>query len=630
MKRCIVFFVAIILSAGTVFADSVDVEYMDRECVVGESLFFNVKINIDSDKSGDKQIDVSKVKLNNIPLKYEVRETSTSSFTVVINGRTVNKSSGVVKNYIFEIPTGKIGELTIPPFEIKVGNKTYTSEQLRFNVLPKPRSSDLLFKTLLKNPHNVYYPTQVIEIENKIYFRNFPGSPSIQNIHLPILQHRGFSLIPEKNANWEAVINEQRFNVNPKQGTDVINGKKYNFFAFNLKFRLMESGRFSFDNYIRIVVETGKVTRQSGFFGTQLVKEQKVLYADSDPFKMVVRDLPNQNVPPSFNGAIGDFKIKVIPSCDTDVKVGDPITLLIEISGRGTWEFVKSPPIHKIPEITDYFKVSQDPVLGEVSEDNSSKTFNVRMRVKSKTVDKIPPIPFTFFNLVQEKYVTIYSDPVSILVFDTQSNVSVMDYSLREKEEKGQKIAKEERKISEQSSPDKEAFKPRLPELIQISDNVSGPILYEDHSAHYHRIIYALMPFVVVAMLFLVNMYKNRNVSSKELARVKSRKAYKHFLTNASSLEKRSPDSPVFYRDLGRNILTFMEERYGVSTAELNGDFFNQLIDMQTITREGAEALTKICEEVDYRRYSPAKFDQEVAKTLLKKTKEVLKGCQIS
>ncbi len=627
MRRSILLIATIILSAGTVFADSVDIEYMDRECVVGESLFFNVKINIDSDKSGAKHIDVSKVTLNNIPLKYEIRETSNSSFTVVINGRTVNKSSGVVKNYIFEIPTSKVGVLTLDPFEIKVGNKTYTSDQLRFNVLPKPRSSDLLFKTRLKNLQTVYYPTQVIEIENKIYFRNFPGSPSIQNIHLPILQHKSFSLIPAENTNWEAIINDQRFNVKPKQGEEVINGKKYNFFAFNLKFRLMESGHFSFDNHIRILVETGKVTRQRGFFGTQLVKEQKVLYADSAPFKMVVRNLPNENVPPSFNGAIGDFKIKVIPSSDTDVKVGDPITLLIEISGRGTWEFVKSPPIHKIPEITDYFKVSHDPVPGEVSEDNSSKTFNVRMRVKSKTVDKIPPIPFTFFNLLKEKYVTIYSNPFPISVFDTQSKVSVVDYSLREKK---QKASEKEQKSFEQIRMDKEVFKPRLPELIQISDNVSGPILYEDHSAHYQRIIYALIPFVVVAMLFLVNMYKNRNVSSKERAMVKSRKAYKRFLANVSSLEKRSLDSPVLYRDLGRNILTFMEERYGVSTAELNGNFFNQLIDMQAITREGAEALTKICEEVDYRRYSPAKFDPEVAKTLLKKTKGVLKGCQIS
>ncbi len=624
--KYIFFTILLMFLSATAYADSVEIEYIDKTCVVGETLSFNIKISVD-DGNADKRIDVSRVQINGVPLKYEVRESGSQSFTVVINGRTIRQSAGFIKNYVFEIPTTKTGDLRIPGFDVKVGDKTYTSESLKFKVYPKPTSSDLLFKVYILNPQHAYYPTQIIELENRIYFRNFPGSPSIENIQLPIMQNKAFSLIPDKYADRTVIINQERVQINPRQGSEVINGKQYNFFAFPFKFRLMESGVFRFNNSLKMIVETGEYSRQRGFFGTQLVKEKKAMFADSPILQITVRQLPEDNVPASFNGAIGEFNIRVIPSSDTGVRVGDPITLSIEIVGRGTWEFVKSPPVHRFREVTDYFKVSKDPIAGEVSTDNTRKTFLVRMRVKSKTVKEIPAIPFTYFNLRAEKYVTVYSKSVPISVYETSSDVQIVDYSKLQEQSK-QEAAVEIVKNEEQQKQTIEALiKQELLEPIQIADSIDGAVLNEDHSVHYYRILYACFPFAMVILLFSVNSYKNRDVSVEKRVRVKAKGSYKNLLKDLSRLKKRHLDSSVFYRDLGRTIHKFVEERFGVKIDTLDKDVVNDIVEAQKLSRENAETLIKLYEEIDYRRYSSAGFDPEVAKSLRKKTKEVLKRC---
>lgn len=625
MTRYIIICSFLLCTATAAFADSVDVEYLKRECVVGEKLAFNVKITLDDAES--KKIDVSSVKLNGAPLTYEVSESGTQSFTVVINGRTVRQSSGVVKNYVFSIPTTAVGPLTVPAFDVKIGKEVYSSKALTFRVNPKPTSSDLLFVTQLEHAQAAYYPAQVVRVVCKILYRNFPGSPSIEEIHMPILEHKSFAFLPEKDADREMVINQGRIAVKEFQGEETVGGKSYNVFGFRLKFRLMESGRFTFDNFIKMQVETGKHIRQRGFFGTHLVPEKVTLYADSKPVTIVVRDLPRNNVPDTFNGAIGNFKIDVIPSSDTNVKVGDPITLSIEISGNGTWEFVKHPPVHKMEAITDYFIVSSDPVAGKVSADGTRKTFLVRMRVKSKTVKEIPPIAFTYFDLSKEQYVTVQSDPVPITVFDAGSDVEVVDYS---KPPQQKTVTKETVKQDVDHKKDVDTPSVSQPEPlapIEISSNVGQEMLTDNHGVRYYRIIYAVIPYLLVCMLYAVGYLRRRNLSPEKQAELRSKSAYRMFKKSIAPLSKHQVDTANFYRDLGRGLEAFIAQRFDNEKQAVNGELITQLVESQKLSRDKANSLLKISEEIDYRRYSSAAFDPEVAHTLLKKTTEVAKKC---
>src|SRR5205823_2717047 len=70
--------------------------------------------------------------------------------------------------------------------------------------------------------------------------------------------------------------------------------------------------------------------------------QRKQITAHSDTVVMNVMPLPAENRPATFNGAVGNFDIKVTAS-PTNLSVGDPITLQIQVQGRGSFDSVKLP-----------------------------------------------------------------------------------------------------------------------------------------------------------------------------------------------------------------------------------------------------------------------------------------------
>lgn len=624
--------VMILFMAFPVFsmADSIDVEKLTDSCVVGESLYFKITVHLDD----EKEIDVSQVILNGTPLSYEENQSASSSFSFTINGRTIQQSSGLEKSFVFQVPGEKEGTLTVPSAMIKVGDQSFRMDSLTFTVHPRPVSDNFRLVAALTNPLPMYYPTQTIEVVYKLYFKDFQGSPQDLQYKIPELSHPDFSLAPDTQpVQGYVIINDQKFGISYDQKNETLDGKEYNCFVFKLKFRLMKPGQYSFVHSVKALVETGRVIRQRGFFGTELVRERGYVYAESSPLDMQVRELPTKNVPEGYNGAIGDFTIKVIPSSDTNIKVGDPITLVIEISGMGSWEFVKCPPVAKMPGLTDYFIISGDPVAGEVSTDGTQKSFTVRMRAKSKTITQIPPIPFTFFNIAKQAYVTVYSDPVPISVFDATGNVEVVDYGKPPlPDDKGaspdmaKKPSASDPKTSE-SSQAPATPKADLPELIPIRDNVAGDLLIDNHAPEYHRILFALIPLFLIALTHIVQKIRRIRPSDKQLARIRERSAYRIFVAAISHLEKRDPDETIFYRDLGQQMLHFIENRFLIKAEEVEAALIDTLVAQKKISQETGKMVMNIYERVQHLRYSKEPFNPREARSIVKNVKEVLKKC---
>ena len=616
-------------------ADPVEVEMIKNEAIVGESLSFALKFTLEDE---NETIDVSNAKYNGVALPYEVRSQSSSSFTMIINGKTVRNSSDIIKSYIFTIPAETVGRLVLPEFSVSVGKNSYRVGSLTFNVLGRPVSEDLQFLVTVNNPQKFYYPSQVIDLNCRVLYRNFPGTPKIADISLPILKNMSFELLPADNPNFELIINGQRTSVQAQQGTERLKGQTYNSLGFNLKFRLMSHGEFEFDNSLKMLVETGKVYRQRAlFFGTELVRETKPLFADSAPLKISVLELPDKDVPVSFNGAIGTFKIKVTPSSDTAIRVGDPITLLIEISGRGTWEFVKSPPINKVPAITDYFIVSQESVVGEVSESGNMKTFTVRLRVKSKTVKEIPPIPFTYFNLSSRKYVTVYSDPVPITVFESAGSAQITDFNAPPPEEtaggdsahdssaSGSREVPQTGTVQGQTEP----AAPVLPPLIEIADNVPLSQTRANHAPHYVYLWFAFLPLAGVFVFFLIKLYRQRDISESAVAKQKSQMAYKRFRKAIDQLDQSGSDLPAFCRSLGRCVHQYLQERFTCSLPYIDEQSLQPLIDQGQMSRDAARELLSIVDEIDQYRYAADVSGTTQTSRLVNATVETIKKCDI-
>jgi hypothetical protein len=125
-----------------------------------------------------------------------------------------------------------------------------------------------------------------------------------------------------------------------------------------------------------------------------------------------VQPLPTEGRPPSFSGAVGQFEISTFAT-PTNVRVGDPIKLVIDITGE-LIEALPGPDLTAIPELVDNFRVPTEELAGSVS--GNRKRFTQTIRAKHAEVKYIPPIEFAYFDPQSEQYVVTRSEPIPVLV----------------------------------------------------------------------------------------------------------------------------------------------------------------------------------------------------------------------
>src|SRR5262249_24107722 len=149
-------------------------------------------------------------------------------------------------------------------------------------------------------------------------------------------------------------------------------------------------------------------------FGPRLtVQSVRPLVAQSVVEPIRVLPIPLVGRPADYRGAVGQYQIAVDAS-PTHVKSGDPINLLIGISGTGPMELVQAPPLAELPRLAADFKVPNEPLAGFVK--GKQKVFSTSIRPRKAGVTEIPAIPFSYFDPATGKFATVRSLPVTIQV----------------------------------------------------------------------------------------------------------------------------------------------------------------------------------------------------------------------
>ena len=142
--------------------------------------------------------------------------------------------------------------------------------------------------------------------------------------------------------------------------------------------------------------------------------EQKQLALASDPVTVESLPLPDENRPANFAGAIGDFTMTATAG-PTNVTVGDPITVRVQISGRGALDAVTLPA----QEAWSNFKTYPPTTKLETSDAygfQGTKTFEQIVSPQNSDVHELPPLAFSFFNPVDGQYHTLTQPAVPLAV----------------------------------------------------------------------------------------------------------------------------------------------------------------------------------------------------------------------
>lgn len=166
--------------------------------------------------------------------------------------------------------------------------------------------------------------------------------------------------------------------------------------------------------------------------------------------------------------AVGCYSISTEISRDT-MYPGDPVRMELTIQGDGDLALISPPSPGKLPDFED-FVVEEDYLSTYYSQDSVS--FYYTLRPKHQNIQRIPAIPFSYFNPKEEQYIEIRSRPHKI-------NILSPTY------------------IAEEYIP---SGKEKIDEALSVPTSYTGPRLYADDQ----RIIFSYFFWLAPPLIFLL------------------------------------------------------------------------------------------------------------------------------
>jgi len=189
---------------------------------------------------------------------------------------------------------------------------------------------------------------------------------------------------------------------------EVVNGKRYHIIVLRkVQLTPLQEGPL-----VLAEASINNIIQYSTADNPSLVKTFS-LTAASKPVTVAVKDLPEKDKPADFSGLVGDFTISAKLDSNT-IPAGDNSHLTITIKGTGNIGQVTMPVVNW-PENTEHFESSDTQHTSQDAFPQSGdKIFDIPFIGKQQGSAVIPPVSFSYFNPVAEKYITAHSDSLRI------------------------------------------------------------------------------------------------------------------------------------------------------------------------------------------------------------------------
>jgi hypothetical protein len=321
-----------------------------------------------------------------------------------------NGKQTAVQTLSYFVTASKAGDYVIPPIVAPVGNDRLTTEPLRLKVvkadekLPDGEAQGQLAFLKLAVPKTQVYVGEVLPVEIQLYL------VSGQDLQMQPLGGEGFTFgkvqqLPQRQVQ--------------------IGGMAYFLVALKTTATANKAGSLELGPAeCRVTLRIPAARRRSrdpfeDFFNDPFGSryELRPTRLASDPVKIQVLPLPAENRPETFAGSVGEFALNVTAS-PTNIAVGDPIRVRVQVSGKGALEAINLKPLdgsREWREFTTYPPTTQvestDPLGIE-----GSKTFQFDVVPQSTGVRALPALAFSYFDPVRKAYRTLGSAATPILV----------------------------------------------------------------------------------------------------------------------------------------------------------------------------------------------------------------------
>ena len=371
---------------------------------VGEAVEFTIQVNGGSNIQPPREIPVDGL---------DVQYRGYSSQMRNVNGRT---SWSAILTYTVEAQ--RAGSFTIPAVELTVEGETLRTQpvglkveqgQAQSGTAPaggESKDGAMHFAQIVV-PKNTAYLGETIPVELRLHV---DARVRWQPEQMPSIDGDGFTKtkIP-----------------NPRQERARKDGKDYDVLVFRTAITPSKAGKITIGP--SEVVFNAQVPRARRNRGRSLFEDFFDNDIFSDPFfaqtqqvkskaaavEIEVKPIPTAGRPKSFSGAVGQFKM-VAEGTPSRVKIGDPVTLKMNITGKGSFDRVNAPVLldpqgwHTYPATGQF---SADDELGV----SGTKAFEMPVIPEVKKT-AMPRVEFSYFDPAAEKFVVLTNEEAPLIV----------------------------------------------------------------------------------------------------------------------------------------------------------------------------------------------------------------------
>ena len=310
-----------------------------------------------------------------------------STQTVIVNGNVTTS-----RMHTFSVVPSQTGSYTIPAFSVEIGGQKFTSQPLTLTVGKQGAvSSQTAFLKLIV-PKNQVYLGEILPLEIQLYFQG----QSVHGLEAPHIKEEGFTLGKLTQGSQSATgLNGRQYTIVPLKT-----------YVIPVKAGDIDLGPATMD--LQVVKPNSRVD----FFGRPVDFQAAAI--QSDPETLHVSPLPRVNVPPTFNGAVGSFSLRVTAS-PTNVAVGDPVTVKVQISGVGALDSVTLPAQENWQQFKLYPPTSEFQPADQLGI-SGTKTFSLTAVPQNLDIKELPPFSFSFFDPDLKAYRTLTQPAIPLIV----------------------------------------------------------------------------------------------------------------------------------------------------------------------------------------------------------------------
>ncbi len=501
----------------------------------------------------------------------------------------VNGAASGSMTYSYYLRCPKVGRFTIGSASLEYAGKKYDTKPIILNVTKSAAQATTGVKgnqTAREIGDNVFilatadkervYLGEPVTVTYKLYTR------------LPIANQMQVSKLPSYEGFWAEEINLPN---TISLSTEMHNGKQYKVGILK-KVALFPSqlGELSVTPMVLDIPIQVRQRPQGGgnvfdqFFNDPFFNNYRTIdfTAKSNTIKLHVLPLPAKDVPPSFNGAVGNYTLSSNISA-SDVKANDPVTLKVTISGDGNLQLLTMPDF-TLPTGFDKYDPKVSDQINRDGTISGTKTFEYLIIPRVAGKKEIPPLMFSYFNPAKRAYVTLSTPayPLTVEPGVNTGNQTAAGYS------------KEDIKL--------------LGEDIHYIKTSSNDLREESGISVLGAGFWFAVLFPLFALGGLVT-WKRRNdrlAGNVELMRYRrAEKIARARFRKAESLMK-TGDQTGFYAEISQALFGYLEDKLHIQKSEFTLERAEEALRGRNVDGELIGTLRSLSEKCEFARFAPA------------------------